>query len=546
MPGGLMNLIFESQQNCWLNGNPTRSFFKTTYSKYTNFGFQKFRNDYEGSKFLRLNEQSTFDFKIGRYGDLLMETYVGITLPNIWSGILPPDENEEPFNPTNWRPYEFKWIENIGAKMISKITIYCGNQEIIQYSGDYLLAQLQRDFQGTKRFLFDQMSGNVPELNNPAAYGVNGGKYPSAFFLDNDYVPQPSIQGRVIYIPLNNWFSMKSQLAFPLISLQYNELHITVTFRPISELFVIRDIHDHKNNYPYIAPNFNDQDMGLSRFIQPPPNYTQESTSYVNKTSWNTDIHLVCTYCFLSDEERRLFALNEQSYLIKQVYEQIFYNVTGSQIIELNSNGMVPAWMFYFQRSDSNTRNQWSNYSNFPYETVPNYITAAPNTVLIGEETYDGPGTSPENLYCTIIASSDNVKNVLVNMAILLDGSYRENSQGAGIFNYIGKYVQTPGAAPEGLYVYNFCNDTGSFLQPSGAINMSHFHTIQLEFNTIYPPLNYLAQSTAICDPETKQIIGINKNNWNIYQYNYDLHFFEERYNILNFQSGNAGMKWAY
>jgi hypothetical protein len=272
---------------------------------------------------------------------------------------------------------------------------------------------------------------------------------------------------------------------------------------------MIRDVFDATNNYPYVAPNFNLWYMQFHRFIQPPPDIAIDINSYSDlRTLWNTDVHLNCTYCFLSDEERRLFALNEQSYLIKQVYEQIFYNVTGSQIIELNSNGMVPAWMFYFQRSDSNTRNQWSNYSNFPYETVPNYITPAPNTVVIGEETYDGPGTSPENLYCTIIASSDNVKNVLVNMAILLDGSYRENSQGAGIFNYIGKYVQTPGAAPEGLYVYNFCNDTGSFLQPSGAINMSHFHTIQLEFNTIYPPLNYLAQSTAICDPETKQIIG--------------------------------------
>jgi len=131
-------------------------------------------------------------------------------------------------------------------------------------------------------------------------------------------------------------------------------------------------------------------------------------------------------------------------------------------------------------------------------------------------------------------------------MAILLDGSYRENSQPSGVFNYIGKYTQTPGSAPDGLYLYNFCNDTSNYIQPSGAINMSRFHSIQLEFNTIHPPLNYLAQSTVICDPNTKEIIGVNKNNWDIYQYNYDLHFFEERYNILTFQSGTAGMKWAY
>jgi len=232
--------------------------------------------------------------------------------------------------------------------------------------------------------------------------------------------------------------------------------------------------------------------------------------------------------------------------VLRQVYEQIFYNVTGAQKIDLNSNGMVPSWLFYYQRSDANTRNQWSNYTNFPYEYPPNYITPAPTTVEIDGETYDGPGSSVNNLCCTIVTSIDNVKNILVSMSVLLDGSYRENTQASGIFNYIGKYIQTPGAAPDGLYVYNFCLDTGPYLQPTGAINMSRFHDIQLEFNTILPPPNYLAQSTAICDPDTKQIIGINKSSWNIYQYNYDLHFFEERYNILTFQSGNAGMKWAY
>jgi hypothetical protein len=41
-------------------------------------------------------------------------------------------------------------------------------------------------------------------------------------------------------------------MAFPLIALQYNELQITVSFRPINELFMIRDVFDYENNYPYI------------------------------------------------------------------------------------------------------------------------------------------------------------------------------------------------------------------------------------------------------------------------------------------------------
>ena len=48
MPGGLLNLIAVGNQNVILNGNPTKTFFKSTYSKYTNFGLQKFRIDFIG------------------------------------------------------------------------------------------------------------------------------------------------------------------------------------------------------------------------------------------------------------------------------------------------------------------------------------------------------------------------------------------------------------------------------------------------------------------------------------------------------------------
>ena len=129
---------------------------------------------------------------------------------------------------------------------------------------------------------------------------------------------------------------------------------------------------------------------------------------------------------------------------------------------------------------------------------------------------------------------------------ILFDGAYRENIQPAGVYNFIEKYVRTSGYAPAGLYCYNFCLDTNnSILQPSGAINMSRFSQIELEFTTIIPPLDPLAQSLTICDPETGNIIGINKSTWRIYDYNFDLHLFEERINVVNFIGGNVGLMYA-
>ena len=562
MPGGLMNLVSQGQQNIILNGDPTKSFFKTTYLKYTNFGLQKFRVDFEGAKTLRTTEPSTFTFKIPRYADLLMDTYLSVSLPHIWSPILPPQQSADLEQTGIWVPYEFKWIDYVGAKMISKISITCGNQTLQEFSGDYLLASVQRDYNTDKLALFNKMVGHVPELNDPANSGARVNSYPNAYYTGSIAGPEPSIKGRTLYIPLNAWFNLKTQMAFPLVALQYNELHITVTFRPLDELFRIRDVFDSVNNYPYVAPNFNSYYMQMHRFIQPPPDVEIAIDSYTDiRTTWNADIHLECTYCFLSNDESKYFALNEQKYLFKQVREKIFHNVTGTNKIELESLGMVSNWLFYFQRSDVNLRNEWSNYSNWPYNYVPVDIIAAPvegtfpvyrYSVALGgyELVYIGPGVNVDNTLTGWTISntynSQNEKDILVSLGILLDGAYRENARPAGIYNLIEKYTRTSGNAPDGLYCYNFCLNTSPLdLQPSGAINMNRFNQIELEFVTIVPPIDPLAQVLTICDPETGAIIGVNKPTWRIYDYNFDLTLFEERMNVVTFIGGNCGLMYA-
>lgn len=559
MAGGLLNLVSVGQQNIILNGNPSKTFFKTTYAKYTNFGLQKFRVDYEGSTTMRLTEESTFNFKVPRYADLLMDCYLSVELPNIWSPIYPPTDETG----GQWAPYEFKWIDNIGVQMISKITINCGNQKLQEYSGAYILAQTQRDLDGTKRFMLDQMSGNTAYYTNPANFGARVNSYPNAYYTDNPAGAEPSIRGRTIYVPLNSWFSYKTQKAFPLIALQYNELTIQVTLRPINQLFRIRDVFDPINNYPYVAPNFNLYYQQFYRFLQPPPDIAIGPNSYVDtRTLWNSDINLNCTYCFLSNDESRLFALNEQTYIFKQIHETAFYNVTGPNKVELNSLGMVTSYLFYFQRSDANLRNEWSNYTNWPYNYLPQDLSQGPvdgSYNIVRETTTHtlvevgiGPGVNPDGVptgwMITGIYNPQNAYEILVSMGLLFDGQYRENVQPAGVYNYIEKYTRTPGAAPNGLYCYNFCLDSSSMMldnQPSGAINMNKFKLIEMEFTTIVPPLDPLAQVLTICDPQTGTVIGINKPTWRIYDYNYNLYLVEERVNVVTFVGGNCGLMYA-
>lgn len=559
MAGGLMQLVSVGQQNIILNGNPSKSFFKCTYKKYTNFGKQNFRLDYEGTPSLSLTNESTFTFKVKRYADLLMDTYICITLPNIWSPLMPPTAYTNPDGTTgytDWVGYDFQWIKNLGAQIISRITINCGNQQLQQYSGQYILAAAQRDFNAQKLALFNEMIGNVPELNDPANSGARVNSYPNAYYTTSAAGAQPSITGRTLWIPLGSWFSLLSTQAFPLVALQYNELTISVSFRPINEWFTIRDVMDYTNNYPVVAPNFNQYYMQFYRFLQTPPDEALGPTSYVDtRTNWFADINLNCTYCFLSDDESVIFAKNEQKYLFKQIYEKPFYNITGQNKIDLDSLGMVISWMFYLQRSDVNLRNQWSNYTNWPYEYLPQEIMPAPTAgdVINPDPSGPpllGPGLNPDGtlsgLYLTGVYNPQNIKDILVSLGILLDGQYRENMLPVGVYNFVEKYVRTAGFAPSGLYCYNFCLNTDPFTtQPSGAMNMSRFTNVQFEFTTISPPADPYAQVLTICDPNTGDIVGINKPTWRIYGYNYNLYLMEERVNMITFIGGNAGLMYA-
>jgi hypothetical protein len=552
MAGGLMNLVSQGNANVILNGNPSHSFFKCTYKKYTNFGKQNFRIDYEGTPELSLTAESNFTFKIKRYADLLMDSYICINLPTIWSPIMPPSTE------TNaWVPYEFQWIKHIGTHIINKITIHCGNQQLQQYSGQYILSSTQRDFSAQKLGLFNEMIGNVSELNDPANMGTRVNAYPNAFYTTSPNGAQPSIDGRTLWIPLGSWFSYLTVQAFPLVSLQYNELYINISFRPINEWFTIRDVMDVTNNYPIVAPNFNQYYMQMYRFLQTPPDEELGPNSYVNtRTNWFSDIHLRCNYCFLSNDESNLFATHEQKYLFRQIYEKPFYNITGTNKIDLDSLGMVVSWMFYFQRSDANLRNQWSNYTNWPYESMPQDVVPAPtngnyiNPNVTSEYPTLGPGLNANGtlsgLFMTGVYNPQNIKDILITMGIMMDGQYRENILPAGVYNYMEKYMRTPGFAPSGLYCYNFCLNTDIMkTQPSGAMNMSRFSNIQLEFTTITPPADPYAQVLTICDPTTGQIIGINKPTWRIYDYNFNLYLMEERINMVTFIGGNAGLMYA-
>jgi hypothetical protein len=566
MTGGLLNIISYGNQNIILNGNPNTTMFKSVFLKYTNFGLQKLRLDYDGQKNLNLDSDLELSFKIKRYSDLLLDTYLVFNLPDIWSPILPPENYQD-----CWKPYHFRWIKHIGANIIKKASIVINGQTIQSFSGDYLKTLVSRDFPASKREKFYKMIGHETELHTPEnSYSrQNKNRYPNVFFQQNT-IPEPSIRGRTIYVPLHFWFSFSSKNALPLVALQNCEVTINLTLRPIKDLYTINDVTKNKaNNFTTnnpIKPNFiNDLHLPY-RFLTPPTDYNLSSSRYNrNNNVWDTDIHLISTYGFLTMEEARVFALNEQKYLIKDVMETDHLNIVGNNTIRIESNGLVTSWCWFFRRHDYLQRNEFSNYSNWKYDNIleSDLIAAPDKSQYTINDTEIGPGqeftgislnnfvsyeTTSSQHYITPEEDVNNIKNIMTRCSILFDGQHRENEFDSGIYHYIEKYRYCEGGIDyDGIYSYSYGLNTSPFdLQPSGAINLSRFKRIEISISTILPPIDASnASFNVVCDVEGTPI-GTTENSSNsIYDHTFDLHIMEERYNILRIIGGQAGLVFA-
>lgn len=545
MGGGLLNLTAYGNENVIINGNPKKTFFKAVYKKHTNFGLQRFRVDYKGSRILNYNTPTVLDFKIPRYAELLYDSYVCITLPDIWSPFHEFDASTQSGG-NQLKPYQFRWIEELGTNMIREVEVYSGPIVLSKFSGEYLSCLKERDFSHSKKELWNRMTGNISELNNPAFSGNRVNVYPNSMYVDSTGVI-PSIQGRKLYIPLSLVFSDSSKMALPLVALQYQEINIKITFEPISKLYTINDVDNVTNSSGISyrrAPNPNVLHHQMWHFLNPPQDVAGTLSLYnQTRNDWNTDIHLISTYIFLGQDERRVVAQQPYKLLIKQVYEYEKLSIGGSQISEFDSKDMVINYMFRFRRNDVRLRNEWSNYTNWTYNNIePQKITnilPLVNTRRI---------QNPRNFFITGAVGEYfyNKKDILMDMGVVLQGVYRENVMDAGIYEYIEKWKRTSGSAKDGLYCYNFCLDSErKIYQPSGAMNLNKFSKVSFEFNTLEPPINPNPVLTNIICDTGNNPIGFRKTTADLNEYNYDLKIFEERYNLLIIMGGRGELLQA-
>ena len=500
MPGALLQLVGVGAQNELVNGNPSMTHFRSVYRRHTNFAMEHIRMTFSSSNLeFSATGTKTISCRIDRYAQMIHDTYLSITLPDVWSPLVPLNGSPPPtgYDPlTTAIGYEFQWVRNIGYNLIDHVDLVMNGQVIQTLRGEWLKLYSYMTHDKNKRDLVDEMVGNVPAIYDPAKAYDRNNQYPSAIAasttptqLPNTTIPEPSIRSRRLVIPLHFWFSENPGLALPLVSLQNSEVYINVTLRALPELYTVIDVNPNSTSYGQrVRPN----QYPIGPFLSPPLlNGTPTNPTLAN---FFPDPYLEGNFIYLTEMEMNQLAVADQTFLIKNVRYVNKEGQFGSNTdLELPFFNLVTRVVFNSQRSDKILTNDWDNYTNW-------------NNPFIA------PWTSQEIVTPTPFYTSGQQqissvypRDAITDAVILLDGKERFSPKPIDYFSLLQMYRHTTGDTPvrlPGVYMYSFALNHDQY-QPSGGINGSMFNKVILRCNVLQPLPESVndptATSTIVC-----------------------------------------------
>ena len=513
------------------------------------------------------NQTRTLSCKIDRYAQLLHDTYLMITLPDIWSpmvalgqGVTPPSGYDGNCTAIG---YEFQWIKNIGYNLIDHVDIVMNNVVVQSLTGEWLKMYSYFTHDAAKRRVVNQMVGNVPEMYDPANAYDRTNQYPHSVSPSSlpstmpfTTTPEPSVRSRQLVVPLHFWFCENPGVALPLVSMQNSEVFINVTLRPLNQLYTVIDVNPTNASYGQRIQPTGSYPIGL--FLSPPTTTGLSSTSSV--TTFYANPYLEGNFIYLTDMEMNQLAVADQTFLLKQVRHTIKEGQYGANTdLEIPMFNMVTRIVFSAQRSDRALTNDWDNYTNWANTVRAPFsdITATTGDLLYSSGQYQVSSVSP--------------RHVLTDATLLMDGNERFAKKPTEYFSLIQQYKHTAGEQPSsmpGLYMYSFALNNDQY-QPSGALNASMFNKIVLRVSLQQPlptavgatqqvvcilkssalsqnPVVIPAANVGLFTPDQLlSVVQTIANNNIIFSYTYSVGVYVESINYLRIVSGIANLVFA-
>ena len=395
MPGGLLQLVSFGAQNLYLNGNPSMSFFKKVYKTHTNFACESIRLNFNKTTINHDTETKLYT-KIDRNADLVNNIYFVFSLP----AVRKVGHNV------------FRYVEFLGETIIEEYHISIGGNMIDKQYGEWLHIWNELSLESSKRYGYEKMIGNVPHNYKPDDYNLK----------NNNDIQSPAQQ---IVVPLKFWFNSSPGLALPLIALQYHDIEVHVTLKPLSHLYV--EIPEGSSNVTRVS----------------------DSKKYFNGNTMNIQPYLECNYIFLDNEERNFFSQHSVDYLIEQVNRVPFHELSNNNILDLKLQNPVKEIIWVLGKNNRYMQNDW----------------------LIYGDNHD---------------ENDIEIEVLNTAKLTFNGLDRIEEKQGSYFSLIQPYQHHTGIPKGGIYLYSFSFNPEKF-QPSGSCNMSRINKVQLHLNTKKP-----------------------------------------------------------
>jgi hypothetical protein len=469
MGGGLTQLVLKGQLDEYINVNPDISFYKYAYKRHTNFSMESIRLNFDTAPVIT-NNNTIYRCKINRLADLLSNTYLIFTLPDIYS-------NDK---------YRFKWVEHVATQLIKKITITIGATVIDNLTGEFLL--ILNELSLLTKDNYNKLTGNVPDFIEPKItkpiIRINNNRFSESFYPEGSKeLNIPSIKSREIIIPLPFWFTKNPSLALQILRLQGEETYINLELENIENLYQV-----YSNDLEmYISPTYYNDLYSSSKI---------NINTFIKTTNLNA--YIEANYIYLDNDER-LILMGQciTRLLIEQTFISNNYSITSgdgsSTTIELmGANTHIKEIFWTLKRDDYHKYNTNLNYTNLIPENKDNPI-----------------------LKSAIIYLNKNINRI--------------EDKEANYYNILQPYQHHTSIPKQGIYCYSF----GIFpekWQPTGSYNAA-------------------SVTTSLClyvnggnnDLINEKLIKFNKQPYN---YNYEVKYYIKGYNVIEFNSGVASLKY--
>lgn len=395
MGGGILQLVARGATDVNLTGNPQVTFFKSVYKRYTNFAMEEVLQSFNGDLSA---DEFKIETKLNHNGDLLRKIWLEIDLPE---------------SPTNDGNADFcNWSNGTGYAYIKEASLKIGTQTIDTQYSEWL--DVWNEF--TDVYRNETILVNKNQTTTAVLLGATGKK----------------VKKLKMFVPLQFWFCKNTGAALPLISLQYIDVKLSITFRSLNSII----------------------NSGRKNVVTGIGNIGNQTTV--------PDVKLYCEYIYIDKDERRKFATSKHEYLIEQV--QKIGPIPASKIIDLDFNHSIKEIIWVFRDKNRGEKNVSDSTNN------TNITKNKNGKVSIAGNDYFNYNSNHERY-------SDNIRTNIThepfdNATILFNNQERFPKRPATYFRMVQPLNFHSRVPDKNVYVYSFSFNP-EYYQPTGCCNFT-------------------------------------------------------------------------